>query len=229
MVATATPCLPDLDLALPGPGAVDVWRVELTGDTGYCAGVLSGAERSRLARRCGDARRRFVRSHGALRDIAGAYMHTRAADVELYCAHGAAPCMPGGLRVSLSHCEEVALIAVARCSVGVDAETLATAGDDDLDDLADLVMHPRELAAYERAGVAQRPRAFLRLWTRKEAVLKARGVGIGDRLLSELDVGGSTCGGLSLADLDLGSGAPLVGAVALDHPEVRVRVREWWR
>jgi 4'-phosphopantetheinyl transferase len=228
-MATATPCAQDLDLALPGPGAVDVWRVELIGDTDYCAGVLSSAERSRLARRCGDARRRFVRSHGALRDIAGAYMHTRAADVELYCAYGAAPWIPGGLRVSLSHCEEVALIAVARRPVGVDAETLAAAGDDGLDDLADLVLHPRELAAYERAGVAQRPRAFARLWTRKEAVLKARGEGIGDRLLSELEVGGSTCGGLALADLELGSRTHLVGAVALDHPEVRVRVREWWR
>lgn len=229
MAATATPCALDLDLALPGPGEVDVWRVELTGDTGYCAGVLSDAERSRLARRCGDARRRFIRSHGALRDIAGVYLHTRAGAVELDCAYGAAPWVPGGLRVSLSHSEEVALIAVARCLVGVDAEALAAAGDDDLDDLADLVLHPRELAAYERAGVAQRPRAFLRLWTRKEAVLKARGEGIGDRLLSELEVGGSTCGGLSLADLDLGSGTPLVGAVALDHPEVRVTVREWWR
>lgn len=229
MAATATPCAPDIDLGLPGTGAVDVWRVELSGDTGYCAGVLSSAERSRLARRRGDARRRFVRSHGALRDIAGAYMHTRAADVELYCAYGAAPCTPGGLCVSLSHCEEVALIAVARCPVGVDTETLAAAGDDDLDDLADLVLHPRELAAFERAGIAHRAQAFLRLWTRKEAVLKARGEGIGDRLLSELEVGGATCGGLSLADLDLGSGTPLVGAVALNHPEVRVTVREWWR
>lgn len=229
MAATATPCVSDLNVVPPALGQIDVWRVDLTGDTGYCAGVLSDAERSRLARRRADARRRFVRSHGALRDIAGAYTGTGAADVELSSVYGTAPCAPGGLHMSLSHCEEVALVAVARSPVGVDAETLAAASDDDLDDLADLVLHPSERAAFDGASGAVRPRAFLRLWTRKEAVLKARGEGLGDRLLSELEVSGLTCGGLALADVDLGFGTPLVGAVALDHHEVCVTVREWWR
>lgn len=229
MAATATQCVPDLDVVLPGLGQVDVWRVDLIGDIGYCAAVLSDAERSRLARRRGDARRRFIRSHGALRDIAGTYTGTGAAEVGLSSAYGTAPCAPGGLHVSLSHCEEVALVAVARSPVGVDVETLTVAGDEDLADLADLVLHPSERAGFDGAGCATRPRAFLRLWTRKEAVLKARGEGLGDRLLSELNVSGLACGELTLADVQLGSGTPLVGAVALDHHEVCVTVREWWR
>ncbi|UYQ64809.1 4'-phosphopantetheinyl transferase family protein [Streptomyces peucetius] len=68
------------------------------------------------------------------------------------------------------------MLAVAPFLVGVDAEAVR---DLPVDELTDNVLTHREhdavLAAPEGPG---RARAFLRCWTRKEAVLKAAGVGI---------------------------------------------------
>lgn len=72
------------------------------------------------------------------------------------------------LGLSLAHAGGLVLVAVVRgARVGVDLELVST----DVDRLADVALGPRDAPAATSA-------ALLRTWTRKEAVLKAVGVGL---------------------------------------------------
>ncbi len=88
--------------------------------------------------------------------------------------HGA-PHLPQhpGLAVSISHCRTAVAVAVNRCGpVGIDVESRRRVADG----LVRRVCTEAEQAAV--ATAADPTMAFLRLWTRKEAVLKLRGTGI---------------------------------------------------
>ncbi|WNI19398.1 4'-phosphopantetheinyl transferase family protein [Actinacidiphila sp. ITFR-21] len=84
--------------------------------------------------------------------------------------------VPGdALRFSLSHCADLSLLAFATAPVGVDVEAVPAART-----VAETahVLHPREAAGLALPAPAERTPAFTRVWTRKEAYLKGRGVGL---------------------------------------------------
>jgi 4'-phosphopantetheinyl transferase len=171
----------------PGPGEVHVWRVPLDGPApGPADGVLSAAETARAARLLLDRdRRRWTAARRALRVTLAHYTGIPPARITLeYGPHGK-PRLAGqprdGLRFSLSHSRDRALLAVCRgAPVGVDLEHRAAGPPDGpgLDDLAAVVLAPPELARYLRLPPARRRAALLRHWTGKEAVLKATGRGV---------------------------------------------------
>jgi 4'-phosphopantetheinyl transferase len=69
------------------------------------------------------------------------------------------------------------LVALAHgCAIGVDLED-ETAGAEG-DAVAGDMLSRSELEEYRRLPAGMRPRAFLRAWTAKEAVLKATGLGL---------------------------------------------------
>jgi 4'-phosphopantetheinyl transferase len=82
----------------------------------------------------------------------------------------------GGLDFNLSHSDNACLIGVSRDRpIGVDIETLRAI--DDADTLA--AQHFARAERVELAGSSEsHGRAFLSCWTRKEACLKALGVGL---------------------------------------------------
>jgi 4'-phosphopantetheinyl transferase len=92
-------------------------------------------------------------------------------------SHGK-PVLPGSrLRFNLAHSGEVALVAVARDrDVGVDVERVRE--DADRWALVDHALTARERRQLQRVPPADRAHAFLSMWTRKEALLKAAGVGL---------------------------------------------------
>ncbi|MFG2718593.1 4'-phosphopantetheinyl transferase family protein [Streptomyces sp. NPDC048416] len=79
------------------------------------------------------------------------------------------------IHLSLSHTGGLGMLAVSRLPVGVDVEAER---DQWSPELADKVLSPRERASVLATPAPARTRAFLRCWTRKEAVLKAVGIGI---------------------------------------------------
>lgn len=84
---------------------------------------------------------------------------------------------PAGLDFNWSHSGEVAVVALARGIVpGVDVEWVRPRPR--AMDLARRFFHPQEAAALQALPAGERERAFLELWTAKEAVLKATGHGI---------------------------------------------------
>ena len=82
---------------------------------------------------------------------------------------------PDGFFVSLSGHGPYAMIAVANRRCGVDFEPL----QDDLVPVPD-VLHPQEQVWLEQFSGAERSHNFLRIWTAKEAYLKALGRGFLD-------------------------------------------------
>ncbi|MFN3432071.1 MAG: 4'-phosphopantetheinyl transferase family protein, partial [Candidatus Sericytochromatia bacterium] len=90
------------------------------------------------------------------------------------------------LRFNVSHSGEVALIAVARSrEVGVDLEAVRPMRD--LAGLWRMVASPVEAIRLESVPESEHMGAFYRVWTRKEAWLKATGDGL-SRPLQDLEV-----------------------------------------
>ena len=79
------------------------------------------------------------------------------------------------LHFSISHCKEAIAVVVADEPVGIDIEGLRHASDE----LIEQVMNEEEKERVKsQKSRVERDRAFTRLWTKKEAVLKAQGTGI---------------------------------------------------
>ena len=81
------------------------------------------------------------------------------------------------LDFNLSHTRGAVLVGVARdASIGVDTESTHTKISPET--LAPSVLAPSELEALHAVPPAARRECFLRLWTLKESLLKARGTGL---------------------------------------------------
>jgi 4'-phosphopantetheinyl transferase len=84
---------------------------------------------------------------------------------------------PGPVAFNLANTDDLVVCAVAAAGeVGVDAEPLDARGDPL--ELAAAAFSPEEIAAVRATPRADRRRLFIRLWTLKEAYLKARGLGL---------------------------------------------------
>ncbi|NNN31057.1 4'-phosphopantetheinyl transferase superfamily protein [Streptomyces sp. S3(2020)] len=160
---------------------VDVWTVPLDGPSATVARlsrILSGRETERADRCRFEAdRRRFVIARGTLRRILADHLDVPPRELRLERGRHGKPRLVDspGLRFNLSHSGELALVAVTRhAEVGVDVDRLRPG----------LAVEPfaerffpatdvRFVAA--GAGPTERAERFLRLWTRKEAVVKAAG------------------------------------------------------
>jgi len=89
----------------------------------------------------------------------------------LYNEHGK-PYWPNGPYFSISHCKEAIAVAVDDEPIGIDIESIRTADED----LIQRVMNAEE---QQLIRASREPaRTFTRLWTQKEAVVKALGTGI---------------------------------------------------
>ena len=95
--------------------------------------------------------------------------------------------------------------------MGVDVEQLRPMPD--LDSVAARVCTPGELATLAGLAQPQRERAFFAMWTRKEALAKATGEGIGGVFRDARQAGVATHGNWTLADVsDLPGYAACVAA-----------------
>jgi 4'-phosphopantetheinyl transferase len=209
---------------------VDVWVVALDHDV---PDTLSPRDRARGNRRAGDERRRFIASHSAVRAIVAGYLGLTADAVDVSAQYGRPLHVPdGALAVSLSHAGERALVAIATATTGVDVEHLANLPADEVEEMAAFCLSRRELGELAALPVDARQLAFLRIWTRKEAHLKACGRGIADQALADVHVGlaseaktvAPTGAPLRLFDLDPDPGyVAAIATAALGS----VRLRRW--
>jgi len=125
-------------------------------------------------------RRRFVVARAALRGVLGAALGQPPRSLRFVEGPHGKPALadqPPPLRFNLSHSGELALLALSLDrELGVDLERRRH----HLDHLgiARRYFAPDELAALAALPAAQQETAFYRCWTRKEALLKAKGAGL---------------------------------------------------
>lgn len=170
----------------PRGGDVHVWTVSLDIDDSeirVCEAALSHDEAARGARFVLPIHRtRFVAARGALRTILSRYTGTEPAGIGFsYGPHGKpqlAPAFaPNGIQFNISHAGDRALVAVTkgRC-VGIDIELIGTRAYEA--DIARRFFAPGEEPALLLADESVRAALFAAIWTRKEACVKASGLGL---------------------------------------------------
>lgn len=146
--------------------------------------LLDARERQRAAafRRARD-RDRYIASHAQARRLIGARLGVDPARLPWQVTPNGKPfvALPGmttrPCHFSLSHSGDAAWLAVAAVPVGLDVEVLVPPAD--LASLIDRSCSASEQAALQALDERDQPAAFLALWTRKEAALKAWGLGLG--------------------------------------------------
>lgn len=162
--------------------AVEVCWTDLdafTGPAESLLGLLDAPERARADRfRFERDRRRFILRRGVLRVLLA--QRSGDAPARLRFARGARgkPALHGtDLRFSASHSHGVALYAFAwGVELGCDIERRD--GRIDAAVMARALFAPGEVAEVERLPPDRRRTGFFRCWTRKEAYVKALGVGL---------------------------------------------------
>ncbi|WP_424952493.1 4'-phosphopantetheinyl transferase family protein [Deinococcus sp.] len=143
--------------------------------------LLDASERARAARFLDPAaRRQFVRSREALRHLLGRYLGLKPDRVPILLGPRGKPRLDplyGELHFNLSHAGDFGLFAfVQGHPVGIDLERIQQSTD--LDGVAARFFDPAEREALRRLSPAGSVGAFYRVWTRREAVLKALGLGL---------------------------------------------------
>ncbi len=203
---------------------VHVWRFACQQDVGAFAAVLSEDERTAARRFVAPAHRAaYTVQHAMLRCLVARYVGRAPAPLAFGRGPRGKPFLVGNeVELNLSHAADVALLAVARGAVGVDIERIDSALD--IAALSRIVLAPDEACADRRA--------FLRVWCRKEACLKATGVGLVDRLPSvsvasdRVVIGGET---VFVRDLAMGDDHAAALATTVEHAAILPQVLETYR
>lgn len=214
-------------------------RLWLAGPTGGVAGhrspdgtgireddwsLLDGAERARADALVRETdRAAYVAAHAVLRRLLGAYL--RVAPAQVLCVREPCPCCGGDhgrpaiagapLHYSLSRSGGLVLAGFASVRIGVDIEEVPSPGT--VDSVVH-ALHPDERDELLWQPDSERPGAFARCWTRKEAYLKGTGTGLAeDPSLTRVGAGREPAGvrGWSLADVPVPG--PYRAACALRH------------
>jgi 4'-phosphopantetheinyl transferase len=181
---------------------VDLWveRVDQRGDRAALTALLDEVELDRSARfRFERDRARFVARRAFLRGVLSGYLGVRPGAIRYRLSEHRRPELDPvhGLTFSTSHSAGLAVVAVTRDRrVGVDLER--TREVPDVLRLAAGVCTPAELDGLRLVDPGRQAEAFLRIWVRKEAYLKALGTGLAVAM-DEVHVG-DTAGGRPLRD-----------------------------
>jgi 4'-phosphopantetheinyl transferase len=224
----------------PGPEEVRVVRLLLDGPSAADDfDLLCATERERAARFVFEShRRRFVAARASLRRVLGLCLDRDPAGLAFDYTDRGRPSLRlashPGFDFNLAHSGDLALLALSSRGVGVDVEQLR-----DMPNalaIARRFFSPGEVAALKRLPEGERRHGFFNAWTRKEALLKAVGAGLG--ALEEMEVSlapdempavlGAPGGAEAWQLFHLEPSPGFVGAVAVQAaPPPSVRLTTW--
>ncbi|TPG24357.1 4'-phosphopantetheinyl transferase superfamily protein [Variovorax ginsengisoli] len=209
----------------------ELWRFPLDQYLPAAAiATLSADEVARARRFVFEAdRHRFMAARAALRQLIGQRTGTSPAALRFATGRFGKPALAthDGLQFNLSHSGATGVLAMStRIALGVDVEVVRPVPD--ADSLAAAYFAPAERAAIAACSANTRDTAFLRCWTRKEACLKAIGIGL-NLATAGFDVGAdadtrrveiATADGIQrlwLRDVDAGDGLVVSLALCIDR------------
>jgi 4'-phosphopantetheinyl transferase len=223
------------------PERVDVWTFPLDPSPwGNVQFLISADEHARARRfRFPLHQTRFLAARSGMRSILSRYIGISADRLRFENGPAGKPELVGvALSFNLSHSDDLAALAIARDGlIGIDIER--TWRRDDLLPIARRFFAPGEVTLLEGLSAGALRKAFYRIWTCREALLKATGKGLWNSNQIELNLNqdGLACVVRSPpeleGDLKLNEIAPMaeyVGAVAWkpNTPcHARLRLRRW--
>lgn len=221
------------------------WATPLPADDAWLA-LLTPVERTRFdAYRKAEDRDRFLTGRALARTVLGRRLGIAPADVELDATcpdcgrpHGKPRVPDSDLELSISHAgDRVGLAVSSGTPVGLDVEaTTRNSGDD----LLRYVLSDAEYTTVAALPEADRADVFFTYWARKEAVMKATGLGLKIPLKSvtltppgqQPAVVGSAHDAVqpaSTALVDLQCGPGYAAAVAALTPNGLAVTQQWWQ
>jgi 4'-phosphopantetheinyl transferase len=212
---------------------IDVWTFEVEQfEKMATSEVLSAEEKQRAAhfhferdRLC------YTVSHTLLRQVLSKYTQRAASDIEILTERNGRPYVAErSIEFNLSHTDKLTAIAVCTSPVGVDVERVRQVGEplpaligrEDAETIAHLKQSDRQVA-------------FFQCWARKEALLKATGMGLLENLERvSVGIGPNSEIVSSIAEidawrwrvLDLHVPEGFAGAVACEADEAEVAYRD---
>ena len=170
----------DLNLDL---NQVDVWRVSLKlepDSVQLAESTLSADESQRAARfRFDKDRHRFIASHVALRNVLSRYLECEPKQIDFTVGEYGKPTINSDIHLdfNLSHSGDYALIAVAReHKVGIDVEHFRK--ELEIEKIAHRFFSEEENSELMGLPTEQQLIGFFNCWARKEAYIKAHGLGL---------------------------------------------------
>ena len=182
LAISVRPYLPEISPEPLGPSEVHVWLLDNCSSTHTSTfrRILSAEENERAARfRFEPDREQYVQTRGSLRQLLGSYLGIPAAEVAFsYSEHGKPSLRPNqNLEFNVSHTKGMAVLGFCRrYRIGVDVERVRT--DFQTSEIAERFFSEAERTALRAIPVEHRHRMFFRIWTRKEAYIKALGEGL---------------------------------------------------
>jgi 4'-phosphopantetheinyl transferase len=222
---------------------VHVWRATLDLPMSRVRSLeqtLAADERARAERfHFEKDRMHFIVARGLLRAILGRYLARNPHTLRFCYSQYGKPTLAreshndASLCFNVTHSHGVALYAVSRNrAIGIDLERIRT--DVACEQIAERFFSPYEVSTLRSVPIYMRPEAFFSCWTRKEAYLKARGMGL-SLALSQFDVTVAPGGSAALLSTreedqdisswwlcDLSPGFGYVAALAVEgHPSLQ--------
>ncbi len=207
------------ELLTAGIEDVHFWKADLpqaAGDLGYYKTIISPEESKRVCNLCIEERKnRYIITHGILNVITGIYLSVKPEEVVIRYNTNGVPFIDGisqSFFFNLSCSKELALYCFSsRWKSGIDIEHQS--GVKDIFRFSRRYFTRKENELLLKAESQELLVLFYRIWTRKEACLKAPGWGL-TKPLNYLDVdpaadspfismGGSGSGELTLAVSDI--------------------------
>lgn len=161
------------------PGEVHLWAGDLDLPTEHVIRgyeLLTGNEKLQANRyRFERDRNRFVIARSLMHRLLGEYLGLEPGEIRFEKNAWGKPFLEGDpVHFNLSHSGNQYILAISLEPVGVDIEHFRYEAD--LAPMAELVFSPAELEHW--SPLESKVLAFFRIWTRKEALLKAIGCGI---------------------------------------------------
>lgn len=173
-----------------GLGAgVAICRVDIPADVSMSQQLVGHVEIERAERIRDPAERGFLLgSHAVLRSVLAEALGRSPTELDFHSDEFGKPrVVQGSLHFNMSRSSSAVLIGLSvRTEIGVDIERSGEMPDAEI--VAREHMSPREFAEWRRLDAASATPALLQCWVRKEACLKAAGIGLAGRP-DELDAG----------------------------------------
>jgi 4'-phosphopantetheinyl transferase len=128
-------------------------------------------------------RKHFIVARGCLRAILSRYLKVHAAEIEFVYGDKGKPYLSGTCAdtqpfyFNLAHSAGLAVYALTSiCEIGIDLERIRPEFTGD--EIANRFFSPGEVSCLNQMSANLRPEAFFNCWTRKEAFIKATGMGL---------------------------------------------------